>query len=320
MLIDYIKGLQKYRALKPFINLGKKYIYNPYLRSKLSFSDFPPEVWIENTNVCNANCVMCPREKLTRILGFMNFTLYEKLIKEISLYRDCVKRIHLHNYGEPLLDKELPRKIKLAKDFGIKHTYIVTNGFMLTPELSRQIIEAGLDEFKVSFYGTDPDTYNKTMRKLDFQRTLQNLKDFLAMREKLESRTPKIIIQYLPLESNKALTEEFYRIMKPLINENIGDSLSFFSIHNYGGGMSLVEKRGTAQYTCNYPWRTMVILFDGKVVLCCMDFNGVQVVGDVNINTIKKIWNGEKYRQVKEDFKKIRYKNYPVCMKCDLIR
>ena len=317
--INFLKKLKKYKALSPLLNFGKRYIYNPYLRSRLVASNFPPEVWIENTNACNARCIMCPREKLTRKQGFMDFSLYEKLIKEISGVRDKVKRVHLHNYGEPLLDKDLPRKIKLAKDCGIKHTYFVTNGSLLTPEMSRQIIEAGLDEFKVSFYGTDQDTYNRTMRGLSFEKTLQNLKDFFKIRDELGKDNPKIIIQYLPSESNESKIEEFYELMRPLIRESTGDSLCLFSLHNYGDGKSYI-KLGEIINTCNYPWRTIMILYDGEVVLCCMDYNGVQIVGDVNKSTIEEIWNGEKYRKAREDFKKLRYKNYPVCMKCDLIR
>ena len=89
------------------------------------FPPFPPEVNIENTNVCNAECVMCPREKLTRPYGFMDFSLFEKIVKEISRRRFTTKSIHFHNFGEPLLDKLLPARIRLAKKYGIQHTYFV---------------------------------------------------------------------------------------------------------------------------------------------------------------------------------------------------
>ena len=318
MLLDYIKRLEGYRILKPLVCFGKKNIYNPYLKSKLISSDFPPDIWIENTNVCNARCIMCPREKHTRKLGFMDLALYEKLIKEIARFSNKVDRVHLHNYGEPLLDRELLRRIKLAKDYGIKHAYFVTNGSLLTPEMSRQIIEAGLDEFKVSFYGTDKDTYNRTMVGLSFEQTLQNLKDFFKIRDELGKDNPKIIIQYLPSESNESKIAEFYSLMRPLIRESIGDSLLLFSLHNFGGGMSY--SIGNIVYTCNFPWRTMVILHDGRVVMCSLDYNGVQVVGDVNKSTIHEIWNDERYQRAREDFRNLRYDEYPVCIKCNIPR
>ena len=314
----FIQRLKKYKALSPILSFGKKYVYNIYIRARLSADNVPSEVWIENTNMCNARCIMCPREKQTRKSGFMDIKLYEKLIKEISKHKGKVNRVHMHNYGEPLLDKYLVKRIKLAKDHGIKYTYFVTNASLLTPDKSRQLIEAGLDEFKVSFYGTDSATYNETMKGLDFEKTFNNLKDFFRIRKEMGRKAPRVILQYLPLETNKFRIKEFIFLMKSLINESIGDSLNIFALHNYGDGRSYL-KPGKITGICRYPWRTTVILHDGRVVLCCLDYNGVQVVGDVNKNTIEEIWNSERYKQVRENFKSLRYGNYPICKDCTVI-
>ncbi|MBI4681158.1 MAG: SPASM domain-containing protein, partial [Nitrospirae bacterium] len=290
-----------------------------YYKNKLIDVPFPPEVWIENTNCCNAKCIMCPRDKHTRPLGFMEFSLFERLIEEIARHKNEVQRVHLHNYGEPLLDKELPERIKLAKDLGIRHVYFVTNASLLVPDKSREIIEAGLDEFKISFYGTDKETYDNTMKGLNFDKTIQNVNDFLRIRKELGKSNPRVIIQYLPQTANKAKTDEFVSIFRPLIDKNIGDSLNIFSLHNFGDGRAY-HKADKIVGICNYPWRTMVILHDGRVVICCLDFNGVQVVGDVNSNSIKEIWNGEQYRKARDNFQKLSYSDYPICMKCDRIR
>ena len=128
----------------------------------------PSVMMIENTNHCNAGCVMCPRELLSRKRGFMDLGLFEKIIREVSgLKRKPVT--HLHGFGEPMLDKLLPARIRLAKAYGIKHTYIVSNASLLSRETSRKIIDAGLDKMKISFYGTDEESYNATMKRLDFK-------------------------------------------------------------------------------------------------------------------------------------------------------
>ena len=128
-------------------------LFYPYYRYHLPL---PSVIMIENTNCCNARCVMCPREKLTRKPGFMEFGLFEKIMKELSSARHKPV-VHLHGFGEPLLDTLLSERIKLAKTCGIKHTYIVTNASLLFPETSRKIINAGLDAMKISFYGTDEE-------------------------------------------------------------------------------------------------------------------------------------------------------------------
>ena len=169
------------------------------------------------------------------INGFMGFGLFEKIIKEVSGVRRKPVT-HLHGFGEPLLDKLLAERIQLAKTYGITRTYIVTNASLLFPETSRRIISAGLDKMKISFYGTDEESYNNTMKRLNFKVTFQNIKDFLRIRKEMKSATPRLILQYLPNDTNHARTEEFRSLWNPLIDPSVGDCLNVSSLHNYGGG------------------------------------------------------------------------------------
>ena len=57
--------------------LIKRYLLRYYQNLQLKKSNFPSEVWIENTNHCNAVCIMCPREKHVRNKGI----IFEELIK-----------------------------------------------------------------------------------------------------------------------------------------------------------------------------------------------------------------------------------------------
>jgi len=78
----------------------------------------PTVLMIENTNHCNAECVMCPRDTLSRKRGFMDFGLFEKIIKEVS----SVKRkpvTHLHGFGHyPQVEQEATFDYTLEKFLG----------------------------------------------------------------------------------------------------------------------------------------------------------------------------------------------------------
>jgi hypothetical protein len=279
----------------------------------------PTVLMIENTNHCNADCVMCPRDTLSRKRGFMDFGLFEKIIREAS----SEKRkpvTHLHGFGEPLLDKRLPDRIQLAKDYGITRTYIVSNASLLFPETSRKIIGAGLDKMKISFYGTDEESYNNTMKRLDFKVTLQNIVDFLRIRKEMKSQTPRLILQYLPNETNHAKTAEFRALWSPLIDPQVGDCLNVASLHNYGGGRAYNPLGKKIVSVCYFPWTSMSVLWDGRVVTCCMDSNGVQVLGDLNSQSVQDVWNGPVLSGVRNDFAKLDYSKYPVCLSCDWVR
>jgi hypothetical protein len=279
----------------------------------------PGVILIENTNCCNAQCVMCPRETLTRKRGYMEFGLFEKIMKELSkANRKPV--VHLHGFGEPLLDESLPERIRLAKSCGIKHTYIVTNASLLFPEAARKIIHAGLDAMKISFYGTDEETYRATMRGLDFRAALNNIREFVRIRKELKKTTPRLILQYLSQESNGGKTAEFRSLWRSVLDKRSGDCLNLSAVDNFGGGRAYNRLGERILSVCFYPWSALAVLCDGRAVTCCLDYNGLQGVGDLNFQRVTEIWNGPVLSAIRRSFGKLDYTGFPTCLRCDWVR
>ena len=310
----------------PYILLRK--IYKKYYYKNVNFKknpiykidNFPKEVWLENTNHCNASCIMCPRELQTRKKGLMKMDLYRKLIDEMSVHKNIVERLHMHNFGEPLLDKKLPERIKYAKDKGIKHVYFVSNASLLTSQIAETLIKSGLDQFKISFYGIDKETYNETMVDLDYETTLSNVKNFFNIRKKLNSTTPSVSIQLIPQLLKKGQIEKWYEQFENLLDPSVGDSIIEVPIHNFSDGRKYNNINQMVTDICPYPWRTMVILQNGKVSPCSHDFNGSIDLGDVNFLTISEVWNGQQYKKIRDSFKNLNYSNYSACNNCDVPR
>jgi hypothetical protein len=278
----------------------------------------PAVLLIENTNACNAHCVMCPREKLTRKPGVMAFELFEKIIREVSE----VKRkpiVHLHGFGEPLLDESLPDRIRLEKALGITHTYLVTNASLLFPETAKKIIDAGLDEMKISFCGTDDDSYNRTMRGLDFKTALNNIIEFVTIRKEMKKKTPKLILQYLPQKTNGAAIKDFKLLGRAVLDKKVGDCLNVSALDNFGGGRDYNPVKGNIASVCFYPWSALSVLWDGRAVTCCVDYNGVQEIGDLNSQTVAEIWNGPVMSGIRKNFGRLDYSGFPVCQCCDWV-
>jgi uncharacterized Fe-S cluster-containing radical SAM superfamily protein len=305
------------KTIRYLLSLAKTpLLYYPYYRYHLPL---PSTILIENTNGCNARCVMCPRETLTRKRGFMEFGLFEKIIGEVSNARRTPV-VHLHGFGEPLLDESLPERIALAKARGIKHTYLVTNASLLFPETSRKIVNAGLDTMKISFYGADEESYRATMKGLDFKVALRNIGEFARIRKALKKRTPKLILQYLPQEVNEAKTKEFRSLWRSVLDKKAGDCLNCSSLHNYGGGRAYNRLGEKIVSVCFYPWTALSVLCDGRAVTCCMDYNGVQDVGDLNFQSVGEIWNGPALSAIRKKFGKLDYSGFPTCLRCDWVR
>jgi MoaA/NifB/PqqE/SkfB family radical SAM enzyme len=195
----------------------------------------------------------------------------------------------------------------------------VTNASLLYPETSKELIGAGLDRIKISFNGTDEESYISTMKRLSFKETYQNITEFLRIRKDMKRENPRLIIQYLPIETNHASTKEFQALWSPVIDTKAGDCLHVSSLHNYGGGRAHNRLGGEIASVCYFPWTSMSVLWDGRVVTCCMDSNGVQLLGDLNIQSLQDLWNGPALSGVRDDFRRREYGKYPVCLSCDWV-
>ena len=275
---------------------------------------FPRRVSIENTNACNARCTICPREKLTRKIQSMDMDTFRKLLDDC--FRAGARRLSLHNFGEPLLDKHLAEKIFHAREKGMEETFIVTNASLLTAERSRELIQAGLDRLKISFYGVTRKQYEELHVGLDYETTLKNIHDLLEVKRELGGKKPKITLRYI------GRTADFLRFAKQWFRHRKLCSVVPGRLHNYTTGRDYNPTSGVRRpnfmKSCRYLKRSVVyILVNGDVVPCCYDFNGALVMGNALEEDIADIWNGEKFNDFRAAHAAREYDRYPICASCD---
>src|SRR5512147_2760971 len=48
------------------------------------------------------------------------------------------------------------------------------------------------------------------------------------------------------------------------------------------------------RFTCSWPWSTMVMLCDGRMVCGCADPYGKRVLGDMKVEGVSAAWTGER--------------------------
>lgn len=278
---------------------------------------FPRVVHLENTNACPARCIMCPMERMTRKTGIMDFGLFERLIRECARYPE-VREVHLHGFGEPLLDKELPRKVALAKKLGIPYTYIVTSAALLTEELSRALIRAGLDGIKFSFYGMRPETYERVHKNLRFARTAANIEGFFRVRDELGAPNPAVRFQFNLGVASKEEMEQFVEHWRPLMDADRGDVFMVSGLHNWAGGRNYTSSRlPEAERHCSWPFMHIQVLWDGRVAPCVFDYDGSLVLGDVTKATIREVWRSEAYEKLRAVWREQRSYSVDLCYRCD---
>ena len=267
---------------------------------------FPMTVRIETTNHCNAACTFCPRESIGRPKGFMSEDLFRKIVDECATEGTSV--LHLHNFGEPLMDKQLPERIAYAKTKGIARVKIYCNGAFLKGKMAEGLIQSGLDEIKISIDGADADEFNRLRIGLNHETVLDHVRAFRELRDRISVTQLTTIIAACSQTTNREQTKAML--------VDVVDRIDFAKLHNWAGSKSWLLGEKQVRKPCDRLWRTFTILVNGDVALCCLDYSGKEILGNVAKQTIRSIWNNARYRELRERHRKSQQDQIELCRNC----
>ena len=267
----------------------------------------PEIVQIESTNICNAKCVFCPRDEMHRKQGVMSFDLFKKVVDECAELG--ITHVRVHNYGEPFVDRKLVEKVRYAKQRGIEQVGMISNGSLINEEVARAMIEAGLDAINISVDASGKEVFESTRIGLKYDKVIANIERIVRIRAELGKKRPKLILSFVR-QNNSADEQAFIEHWR-----NIADKIHITDLHNWGGTLN---HESDVNYPCYRPWLTFTVLWDGRVSLCCADFDGHTILGDMTTSSIQDIWNAEPYRNARREH--LESGGPDVCRSCDLPR
>jgi MoaA/NifB/PqqE/SkfB family radical SAM enzyme len=166
----------------------RRYFESVDLRRSADAPARPVCVYLETTNRCNLLCTTCPRtyEELEPPAD-MSWGLFTSIVDQIP----DLQRAVLHGVGEPMLVKSLPKMVRHLKDRG---TYVLfnTNGTVLNERNGRALIEAGLDELRVSLDAANARSFRAVRGKDYFGRILRNVRAFRNLQEREGKERPRV--------------------------------------------------------------------------------------------------------------------------------
>lgn len=257
---------------------------------------FPTHLEVEASSACQMRCPMCKSTEMVRQgimkAGIMDFDLYKKIIDQAV--RGGVYSIKLSWRGEPLLNPRLPEMVSYAKSKGIKDVAFLTNGERLNPEITRKLVDAGLDWLSVSFDGMG-EVYESIRMPAKFEETLEKVRNIRRYRDERGSDKPLIRIQSV----HSAIRDQETEFMQ--LWEGVADRVNIIADQK----RSIEEKdyKHDPSFVCPSPWQRMCITWDGLATQCYSDYMEQGVLGDVNRQTLKEIWKGEAYRDLRDKMK-----------------
>lgn len=256
---------------------------------------------VELTNACPMRCGFCPRGipgKMKRATGFLDLALFDRLLGQMHPRQAWYRPLELHHLGESLLHPSIDRFVALASARGLP-TELSLNPSLLTPELGARLLDAGVTRLVISLDGVDDDTlvairgpvakYGKAERNLD------------ALLERVAgmARPPRVVIQMIALTRNAHQREAF---LKRWGRSGLPSVTAYIKQLDGPDPDTKTESERPLVHLCSYPWRSVVVLWDGRVVPCCRDADGEMVLGDLNQQTLAEVWASDAVRELRRKY------------------
>jgi MoaA/NifB/PqqE/SkfB family radical SAM enzyme len=185
----------------------------------------PVCLYLEVTNRCNLLCTTCPRtyEDLEPPAD-LSWDLFTRIVDQVP---DLARAV-LHGVGEPMMVKDLPRMVKYLKERGV-YVLFNTNGTVLNARNGRALIDAELDELRVSLDASNRESF-RTIRGADyFNRIMRNVRAFRDLQEREGIERPQVSLWLTGLKETVRELPAFVRIAADLgVREVYLQRLVFF--------------------------------------------------------------------------------------------
>jgi MoaA/NifB/PqqE/SkfB family radical SAM enzyme len=272
----------------------------------------PYYYFVDPCNVCNLRCPLCPTGTgdLKRSQGMMALAEYRTILDKIAPY---AVEVSLHNWGEPLLNKDIFAIIRETSARGIA-TNMSSNLSVAKPDLGEELVASGLEYLIVSLDGITQEVYGQYRVRGKIDLVMENMRAIVEAKRRLNSATPTIEWQFLvfkhnehQIEAARALAEEIgvdrIRFRSPGLPYNHIDDVemgakwmptnpAYWDMHP-----GKMRSQGYLwDEPCYYLYRSMTVNPGGGVAACCIVYREQQDFGCLLHDDLDQIWNNQKYR------------------------
>lgn len=286
-----------------------------YKGKKTRLKSLPLKMWLELTSLCNLKCIMCPNKDLMEEnRGFIDFQLFKKVVDEAKGF---ICDINFSHRGESLMHPDFIKMLKYATQFLWK-TKLHTNGTLLNREMARGIIEAQLRRLSFSFDGYQAEEYQKVRVGAKFDLVVNNIKEILKLRKKMNSKYPKIVLEFIDLPHSQIADKQKRRsFLQQFIKLGL-DQVVVKKMHNWAGFTGPIKKQHKV-IPCTFLWNGMLVLWNGTVMPCAQDFFEYYPLENVRDKSLKEIWNGERLVSLRKKHLTGNIGDIQTCRNCDRI-
>jgi hypothetical protein len=255
----------------------------------------------------------------------MNNDTFGRILEKFLPYREHIRYLSMQGWGEPLLDKGLAGKVKIAKEMGFKGIGFATNCTELNEHQSKELIRAGLDTILCGIDGTNKHTHEAIRIGTDFEKIIFNVKNFIKIRNESGGKT-RVVVRFIRQEINKQEWPSFLDYWSRQLNKDFGDEVVKFDIHNCAGDVEGYETMDPnrelelGDFVCEDLNVRILIFSDGRIGLCNADINGFYNLGNAIDSDPIAVFNNEIFTYYRKMMREGRILELEHCKDCTIPR
>ena len=281
--------------------------------------EFPSQVMVDITEVCNLGCIHCthPKFKLSSAYNkrMINPEINKKMVDEVSKHgKGITKYIRYTSNGEPLVHPKSYEILQYAVDNSGTKVTLTTNGTLLKEKKMKKLLSTGLHMIDISIDAYSNEIYKKVRVGGDLDVTKKNVLRLLELNDEVGHKT-KIIVSFVEQKENSHEIERF----KEFWQKQSVDEVLIRKLHTNSG--SVIKEndsqlnKNESRRACLYPWERVVLTAKGTLNFCPTDWYGKSEVSDFAKTSIKEVWKNNFYNDLRDQHLANEYKN-DFCKQC----
>lgn len=293
---------------------------------------------IEATSICNLQCNYCgmhsravstkDKELQTKGRKFLK----EQRHMDLDLFRETIRKcqglekfkiLYLHGDGEPLLNPNLIKMIEIAKKADVaEQIVLITNGVLLTGDVFRGLVKAGVVAIRISLDVISPAKFLKIKGVDAGKRVLKNVEACVEIMRKEHLPVEFIILCAKHDPKNKDMSREADKIIKHFEKKIRGVpnvEIRYRKIFDWVGTIRRIADGGEycRVVSCEQPFYVLMVHADGDISVCCGDTTKDVVVGQISkVRSLKQILSSNLLRQIRISLLEQDYDKIPACRYC----
>jgi MoaA/NifB/PqqE/SkfB family radical SAM enzyme len=285
-------------------------------------SEFPSQLIVDITEVCNLGCVHCPHPvfKNSNLYGkrFLDPELNKKLVNEVRTEGGghC-QYIRYTSNGEPLVHPLGYKMIQDAVDDSKTFVCLTTNGTIMKERKTRQLLDSGIHMIDISLDAFRPETYAKIRIGGNLEITRENVLRLLKWVHQSQLDT-KVVVSFVEQPNNKNEVADFQSFWK----DHGATHVVIRRLHSASGAVGGIadtmreEQKITKRYPCLYPWERLTLDPKGYLAFCPTDWEYKSPFVNFQNYSIGEAWRGEFMQKLRQAHLKNDFSCHGFCGQC----